>query len=1057
MTLDSSEFLEVLGVFETAHNAAEETLVDSIAADEDGFLLRDTTEVLRRAELLEHEAHRLYASIAASPSDTSIYKAFRRVYSACFDCWLTVEMHSLQDSDLIIPPLGQNMSAALRLAVAGLAAGRIAETRVQLRRLLPSAPVENAGFGDIARSNWHTLVATSIAQATIWLIRKADDWADIDAAVRLLQSLRQWQTEHEEAYLGSNGNNVELAVTLVGLYHLAQALTSCSNFLIEGEGAYDGVIARIDRHHDQAVVAAEQSNNGYLRHFADIIWVACRELTRNSIWAQAAGLGDEVKKLASALTSRARRLPVLELWPSQQEALSSNMLDSYRRAILVEMPTSAGKTLLAKFAIMQTKNLHREGVIAYLVPTRALVNQVTVDLRNDLGPLGLAIEPTVSAFELDPSEDILLAQAPDVLVSTPEKFSLLLRRNHPCTQDLSMVVADEAHNLSDGERGARLELVLSTIRRDRPNVRFLMLSPFVPEAQDLVEWLGGDRYLPPISVNWKAARRVVGAIEVSGRARNRELRFESLDAAGNSDLSPGKIISLGQTSDPAGTIKSVSRLAAIRLRDRGSSLVLCWGPSDAMERAQEIARNSQEISSPPLHAAVSEYVDGELGEGSSLAYCLRRGVAYHHSGLSHETRWLIESLVKRNIVHTVCGTTTLAQGVNFPISNVLIEDRRKGRDGKLSYSDLWNIAGRAGRTLLDDVGLVGFPVGKGAQKQDWQEFLRGEAVAISSQLAEIITRADEIGNTFNVNMVAEVPALGDLLQFLAHAMRVGGYRDTADNVEDLLRSSLVYHQSRARDREGTAKLVRLCRSYLEQVSGRPGVVALSDQTGFSTPSIFKLMALQRRDPSFRAEEDWLPSRLFDRRDDEPLALRIGAVADIPEINLGTEYTGSFDAHRVAQIVQGWVSGDSIMELAERFGAGDVEQPEKRLANFASYLNGKVIGQVSWGLGALATVCLGGEERPTDKAVPESSRYVPAMVYFGVNTPEAIWLRMAGAPRLAAFGLAEMWRNSRVGSPQSMQQVRQWIRELNESDWRRAVSTESVSGRSLHLIWQECFT
>ena len=51
------------------------------------------------------------------------------------------------------------------------------------------------------------------------------------------------------------------------------------------------------------------------------------------------------------------------------------MLDVYANATILQMPTSAGKTLLAEFNIIVTKSLRSDAKIIYVVPSRALVNQ----------------------------------------------------------------------------------------------------------------------------------------------------------------------------------------------------------------------------------------------------------------------------------------------------------------------------------------------------------------------------------------------------------------------------------------------------------------------------------------------------------------------------------------------------------------------------------------------------------------------------------------------------------------------------------------------------------
>lgn len=146
--------------------------------------------------------------------------------------------------------------------------------------------------------------------------------------------------------------------------------------------------------------------------------------------------------------------------------------------------------------------------VAYVVPTRAFVNQITQRLRTDIAPLGFPVEAAIPVFEIDPAEDELLRRDINVLVVTPEKLDLLIRTDHPIVAELSLVVADEAHNIGTDARGARLELLLATLRRERSDARFLLLTPFVPNGKELALWLGGDGADATISIESKPSERV---------------------------------------------------------------------------------------------------------------------------------------------------------------------------------------------------------------------------------------------------------------------------------------------------------------------------------------------------------------------------------------------------------------------------------------------------------------------------------------------------------------------------------------------------------------------
>jgi replicative superfamily II helicase len=94
--------------------------------------------------------------------------------------------------------------------------------------------------------------------------------------------------------------------------------------------------------------------------------------------------------------------------------------------------------------------------VAYLAPTRTLVNQIARQLRRDFTPLEIQVEQVSPALEVDNIEMGLLQEhdqnrAFRVLVTTPEKLDLMLRQGWEETigRPLTLVVVDEAHNIQN--------------------------------------------------------------------------------------------------------------------------------------------------------------------------------------------------------------------------------------------------------------------------------------------------------------------------------------------------------------------------------------------------------------------------------------------------------------------------------------------------------------------------------------------------------------------------------------------------------------------------------
>jgi replicative superfamily II helicase len=1053
--------LDIPAFIQRADNA---TLARMIASQQTEATEQPAPEKLPRFGLVyEKQGIGLFKRFIAKQEGVKredIYNSFQSAYI----CWRSLALLSPDESeqtinghvsaegvrlvemelyDELLPPI---LTLAFRLSVAGLLGGRTAETRLDLARFVLSPQSGSPG-------NWRNVVAENIFSAFALLVRKGGGWSDIQHAIQSIETLRQMQQQYEETYLEKLDDpdlQSSAALELVGLYNLAQLITLVADYLRDGQPGYDRVCLRLDRHYEQAIEALEVGQHLFLAHLADLLWAGCRELVQNAIWTHVPRLGKRIQEYVQLLTSSARSQPVIELWPSQQEALQRHLLDPYQRAILVEMPTSAGKTLLAKFTIMQTKALNPEGLIAYVVPTRALVNQVTLDLRMDFGSL-LQVEQTVPVFEIDPTERKLLRSKIDVLVTTAEKLDLLVRSDHPGVKNIVLVVADEAHNISDGERGARLELLLGTIKRDFAEARFLLLSPFLPNPLDLVQWLGEDQALPPIRVEWKPNRKLVGSVQSQVHRSEWFLEFETFDSIHTDEkeveIRSGMKIPIGKSTSRLSTIKALSKTTTQALIKRGSVLILCWGPSDTMERAEEIANERPRIQSTEKLEAVCHYIEAELGQRSRLVHCLRHGVAYHHSGISQETRWLIEELIRDRLVDVICGTTTLAQGVNFPVTTVIIETFRKGWSGRLSYQDFWNIAGRAGRTLVDTLGIVAVPTPTPAKREELTTFLKNEAEEVVSQLAELIEKADRIATAFNLTSLRSNPQLSPLLQFLAHAMRVSGNENLADEVEELLRSSLVYHQAQKKGKDDAQKLIKICRAYLAQTQQHKNILGLADQTGFATPSVLELLSKKSQNRELAGPMNWHPERLFGS-DLRPLTQRINAIADIPEISLGQDEPGTFNPSRVAKILRDWVKGKTIEELARSYGSHN-DDVNKQITDFSRYLY-SMLGRASWGMGALETVCLSGNEQTNWDEVG----YVPSMIYFGVPQKEAIWLRMVGVPRIAARGLANLWKQRAGSEPESYDGIRSWVANLTDRDWQQALpSGASLTPREMRLIWQ----
>jgi helicase len=998
-----------------------EAITDTFSASE--LPTHDLREIAQNLESLGVEA------IRSNVSERNLVSLFDKAFQLRASLRATGEPLDLADLWMLI------------------ASGVASENQPQLREILSEIDW-TASFG-AAPDGWAEKVLWQSSQALFYLVRKQNGWADIDAGLLALYELVELQGQFQGRE--ERDSQLEEYEVLVGLYHLAEGLSTLGEYL--RTGLPESVLTSVERNTEHARYLLGKSSDEALAMIGTASSLILPYLVRSSIWFNTSRLSEAARQFARRLADQDHESPVLELWWAQREALAQNLLDPFKVAIGVQMPTSAGKTLLAEFSIVQTLALNPSSTVAYIVPTRALVNQVTRRLRLDLqargsGVEGTTVEAAVPVFELDPTEDAMLSNRPDVLVTTPEKLDLLVRSGHAAVRNLALVVVDEAHHIAEPSRGPRLELLLATLKRERgTSCRYLLLTPFLPNADELARWLGGADYAA-ISLDWRPSLQVRALAHWTRRSKKYYDTLQLVPSVTQPKEWEGVEIDLGEsfTQPQSRSRPGISASTAVSLSLRGAStLILTQGQKTSEDRAAQVVKilrdNGAQSSTDEVVNDVVRYISDELGSNYPLVASLPFGVAFHHAGLPPEIRNLVEQLLARGSVQIVTGTSTLAQGVNFPLASVIVETLRVrqgiGRPTRaLQYSEFWNIAGRAGRALKDRVGTVIWPSNNAQSDREFRAYLEDEAAQVVSALTEVLSSIGDVPDEYSLRMVRDEPALTHFLQYLAHALRVGGFAQATAEIEDILRSSLVFYRMRQTNRDAAEELVRWSRQFMEANRNR-GLLDVADATGLSLPSVGLLAGTapsEMRDPEF-----WLPDNLFGS-DLDSLTSTVELLAEVPEFSLGlSDEQGGLNARRVAGVLRDWVSGATLPDLVREW-TPDVDGAEG-LRRMGRYLFGSMTGQLPWGLGALQLVTMADAG---DSAVSPDARRVPAMAYYGVKSTGAIAMRMIGVPRSAAERLG-------LEAPrfESFNDARVWAQERPDSDW---AEVDRGDGLLMRRIW-----
>ncbi|MFB7763450.1 DEAD/DEAH box helicase [Streptomyces xiamenensis] len=436
--------------------------------------------------------------------------------------------------------------------------------------------------------------------------------------------------------------------------------------------------------------------------------------------------------------------PVMTLWRPQRQLLNrerGNPVAPSTGRSLISVPTSAGKTLMAQLVIC-SHLAQKPGRVVYVSPMRSLGREMRAALRGRLRLMERKLVAEQPDFPLAEGSGPLVG---DVDVVTPERLMHMIRNNPgEALADVSLIVVDEAHHLTQGRRGFVLESLLALLR-SRPDTRLVLLSAAVGNRAALASWLDPTRPAEEIyfTDDWRGPRRMHGLMypQLLKDQAEHTLRRPSkkqpsttratVPVASRLDVRPTATgDTFGLTIPRVGTRAYASPNAwqwnkntkltggirdyevfaagAAALTHAGSVLMVVASKAIARNAARAMA---ERLDVHPEAAALTEFLAETLGEQHPLVGCTRHGVAFHHGDLPDDVLHAVEQGLRDGDLLAIASTTTLTDGVNLPVRTVIIShtvegDQTHGNQRSLSPAELLNAIGRAGRAGRESEGWV---------------------------------------------------------------------------------------------------------------------------------------------------------------------------------------------------------------------------------------------------------------------------------------------------------------------------------------------------------------
>lgn len=346
--------------------------------------------------------------------------------------------------------------------------------------------------------------------------------------------------------------------------------------------------------------------------------------------------------------------------------------------------TSFGKSFIFEAFTKYLIDAHNKSDnIAFIVPTKALINQVSDKIRTLVKPH--------DGYKVINSPEVpkVLKEKENkyIFIFTPERLiSYFLDATNP---KIDYLFVDEAHKLLSIKDTRTPLMYHALVMARRKSINIYFASPNIPNPSVFLELINNT-----LDESY--------AVKVESVSQNRF--FINCYTDSNYMISNfGEDIHLPKLNFSGNPIKDLNVILNTFSKE-SQSIVYCNTIDKTISTAFEFAKTLKEVKCDVIDKLIAT-IDRKVHEQYYLKYCLKKGVAYHFGGIPEEIKIKVEELYKLGFIKIIFCTSTLLEGVNLPAKNIFILSEKIGLS-RMTDVDFWNLAGRAGRLSKDLSGNI---------------------------------------------------------------------------------------------------------------------------------------------------------------------------------------------------------------------------------------------------------------------------------------------------------------------------------------------------------------